>query len=387
MARHGENIRKRKDGRWEARYIQGYRTDGKAMYRSVYGRTYQEAKRKRQICMTRRGQQTAATKNCTFGEAAQMWLEERQTMVKPSTYGTYRNVVRNHLVPELGPLPLKELTSEKVSGFLTGQLNHGRLDGGGGLSAKTVTEMRNILKLILEYARFRGYLCTAELHVRLPERRTTPARVLSRAEQFALEHILFAQQTPLNLGVLMSLYAGLRIGEVCALQWGDICLEEGTVFVHKTVIRIQEPCQDAGPRTRLMVTEPKTPCSRRVIPLPDFLLRYLAGAKQNEKDYLASGRSAPLEPRTCLSQYKRLLKKAGVEDTTFHTLRHTFATRCIESGMDVKSLSEIMGHSGVSITMQRYVHPSMDAKREQINRLVPLPIHGQNSGQQQSLNA
>lgn len=294
MARHGENIRRRKDGRWEARYIQGYRTDGKAMYRSVYGRTYQEAKRKRQTCITQRGQQTAATKNCTFGEAAQMWL---------------------------------------------------------------------------------------------PERRTTPARVLSRAEQFALEHVLFAQQTPLNLGVLMSLYAGLRIGEVCALQWGDICLEEGTVFVHKTVLRIQEPCQDEGPRTRLMVTEPKTPCSRRVIPLPDFLLRYLAGAKQNEKVYLASGRSAPLEPRTCLSQYKRLLKKEGVEDTTFHTLRHTFATRCIESGMDVKSLSEIMGHSGVSITMQRYVHPSMDAKREQINRLVPLLIHGQNSGQQQSLNA
>ena len=294
MARHGENIRKRKDGRWEARYIQGYRTNGKAMYRSVYGRTYQEIKRKRQTCITQRGQQTAATKNCTFGEAAQMWLEERQT---------------------------------------------------------------------------------------------TPARVLSRAEQFALEHVLFAQQTPLNLGVLMSLYAGLRIGEVCALQWGDICLEEGTVFVHKTVLRIQEPCQDAGPRTRLMVTEPKTPCSRRVIPLPDFLLRYLAGAKQNEKVYLASGRPAPLEPRTCLSQYKRLLKKAGVEDTTFHTLRHTFATRCIENGMDVKSLSEIMGHSGVSITMQRYVHPSMDAKREQINRLVPLPIHGQNSGQQQSLNA
>lgn len=127
MARHGENIRKRKDGRWEARYIQGYRTNGKAMYRSVYGRTYQEVKRKRQICMTQRGQQTAATKNCTFGEAAQMWL---------------------------------------------------------------------------------------------PERRTTPARVLSRAEQFALEHVLFAQQTPLNLG-------GADVAVCRAAHWRGLCAAVG----------------------------------------------------------------------------------------------------------------------------------------------------------------
>lgn len=257
----------------------------------------------------------------------------------------------------------------------------------GGLSAKTVANLRAILKLILEYARVRGSLGGADISLRVRGGQTAPVRVLSLFEQRALEQVLLSEPKPIYLGILISLYAGLRIGEVCALQWGDFQFAEGTVRVCKTAIRIQDTRPDAPARTRLLIDRPKTPCSNRVIPLPDFILTYFEAARQADSAYLLTGTVRLMEPRVCLNQYKRVLRQAGLGDYRFHTLRHTFATRCVESGVDLKSLSEIMGHSNVTVTMQRYVHPSLELKRVQMNKLAAVSICGQTSGQATSPDA
>ena len=198
-----------------------------------------------------------------------------------------------------------------------------------------------------------------------------------------MEDQLFSRPDPLHLGILLSLYAGLRIGEVCALQWGDFHFDNGTVAVNKTLLRIRNMAPGAKCRTKLVIDKPKTQCSNRIIPLPEFLVPYLLAQRQGPEVYVLTGKRHFMEPRVCLERYKRVLRLAGVQPYTFHTLRHTFATRCVENGVDIKSLSEIMGHSNVTVTMQRYVHPSMDLKREQMNKLSSMAIRGQSSSQEE----
>ncbi len=177
------------------------------------------------------------------------------------------------------------------------------------------------------------------------------------------------EDSPFCLGILISLYGGPRIGEVCALQWGDFDFQNGTIRINKTIFRIQNLENGERKGTRLVIDSPKTDCSLRTIPLPGTILQYCQERRREDSIYVMTGTEKPMEPRACLARFKRLQKRLGLQEHTWHSLRHTFATRCVESGVDVKSLSEIMGHSDVEITMQRYVHPSMDTKREQVNKL------------------
>lgn len=386
MARHGENIRKRNDGRWEARYIDGYDANGKAHYRCLYAKSYREVKKKRETELAQKCKFHSVQTIDTFRQLALEWMTSRRGMVKESTFAVYTNILNRHLLPDLGNLPLTLLTSEHMEDFLNSKRKNGRLDKQGGLSAKSVADIRAILKMILDYGQTHGFpgLNTVRMQVHLV--RQKPIRVLSVQEQQQLERILFENPSFTCLGILISLYAGLRIGEVCALQWRDIHFSEGTVSVSKTVLRIQNPEPNAATRTHLLIEKPKTPCSNRVIPLPGFILRHLTIRRQPDPVFLLSGTSSFVEPRTYQNRYKQILHCAGLPDYNYHCLRHTFATRCVENGVDIKSLSEIMGHSSVTITMQRYVHPSMELKREQINKLSAVSIYGQPEGQQAAAN-
>ena len=307
----------------------------------------------------------------TFSRVAQDWLLTRRDIVKPSTYALYSGAISKHILPALGNIRIDQISNEQLEFFFRNKLSHGRLDGTGGLSAKSVSDLRGVIKLILEYAYDQALL---DRHITLPKiGGYTPAiETFSHAEQALLESKLFAAEEPFALGIILSLYGGLRIGEVCALTWDDIHFDVGTVAVQKTLIRIQDTSPNAPRKTKLILETPKTPCSNRVIPLPEFVLAHLRAKRGLPGTYVLSGTLHFVEPRCCLGKYKRFLKSAGVADHTYHALRHTFATRCIENNVDVKSLSEIMGHASVTITMQRYVHPSMDLKRAQINKLTPI---------------
>lgn len=385
MGRRGENIRKRKDGRWEARVIYTHDLSGKAKYRSFYGRTYLEAKKKKNEFIQNHlnpdhvsnGRNQAEFK-ITLKQLMEEWMESRRNEVKESTFAHYKNIVEKHILPALGETCLQNLQTETIDDFLKEKLISGRIDRKGGLSPKTVADIRSVLVLALKFARKKHYACQIEQDIYYPKIRRSAAKVLTREEQAKLEQFLFQNPSPLGLGILLVLYGGLRIGELCALKWKDFNPESGTIRTNKTLIRIQNVTSDSQEKTKIMIGQPKTESSNRLIPLSSFLTELLIKHQKSDETYLITGNKSYLEPRVCLDKYKHILNQAGLHSFTFHSLRHTFATRCVESGFDIKSLSEILGHANINTTLQRYVHPSIEAKKQQMDRLEEISVWGQN---------
>ncbi len=427
MGRRGENIRYRKwDKRWESRAVKGKPVNGKTSYKYFYAGTYQAAKEKklafeekerqncRQLLQTGTasggnpgawppgkasgnpagtpGENPAGTPGgnptgslsghrmgATFEEAAKLWLEYKKVSVRESTYATYIFMTEKHLMPQLGTVPVGELTQERMIDFLKDKKEHGNLKTGGGLSDKTICDLRTILLQIMSYAVSCGM--AASVPDRLPASYRQPSiNVLNFDEQKKLEAEAVREDSPFTLAVLLILYCGLRDGEICGIKWGDISFDERTVTVARTVKRIQMAGDISSVKTKVVIGPPKTDCSMRTIPVRDSVMEFLRPRRRANDFYVATGREKWMEPRVFLDRFKRLLKRAGVRECTVHTLRHTFATRCVENGVDIKSLSEIMGHSDVQTTLRRYVHPSMEAKRAEINKLPCPVIDGQESG-------
>ena len=368
MGKHGENIRKRKDGRWEARLISEYDKTGKAKYRSFYGKTYLEAKEKR-ISYLRSGAEAQSQQKANKTDKRKVlvsqimaeWLDSRKDSVKESTYAHYKNLADTHILPKLGCIPLAALTSENINQFLKELLSSGRIDGKGGLSSKTVADIRSVLLLALEYARSKQYPCPDLDKIFSPHVSRPEMKVLTLEQQEKLENYLFRHPGPMELGILITLYGGLRIGELCALQWRDIHFESGTLQVSKTILRIQKEDRDKEKKTQVLVSRPKTDSSNRLIPLPGFLLEFLRNFRQGSEVYLITGTKFYLEPRMCLEKYKKILKKAGLESHTFHTLRHTFASIAITNGADIASVSEALGHSDKAVTLRMYTHADQES--------------------------
>ena len=198
---------------------------------------------------------------------------------------------------------------------------------------------------------------------------TEELRVLTKREKNKLEKYCKNSNTLRDIGIVICLNTGLRIGEICALRWEDISLSEQTIYIHQTLQRIQN-LSDNIPKTKIIITTPKSACSIRTIPLPDELYNILIKHQKPSRGYLLTNDDNKfIEPRTLQNRFKKILKDIHIADTNFHTLRHTFATRCIELGFDIKSLSEILGHATVNITMNRYVHPTLEMKKENMQKL------------------
>lgn len=380
MARRGENIFKRKDGRWEARVIE-CRNNGRRVYRSLYGKTYTEAKAKKEEYYGIKHYEPCpnAKKSVTFSWLAGEWLASVKGTVKESTYTRYYRNVYSYLVPAMGKYSVSRLDSSIVNQLKEELLlSGGRIDS--GLSEKTVSDILSVLKMILFYAAGEGYPVMNVSLIKYPRRKkkdicVIPSNIINR-----LEEILLASDDAISWGILLTLHTGIRNGELCGLQWGDFNFYNKTVRINRTVERIAnlEPCRKT--KTKLVISEPKTDTSKREIPLPKTLCDYLKTKRRSPETYLLTGTDKPSEPHTLYVRYERFLKRNGFESYTFHALRHSFATRGIESGFDAKSLSEILGHSDVSTTLRCYVHPSIEQKRKQMEGLFDEKIRGQKYG-------
>ena len=306
-----------------------------------------------------------------FRDAAAAWIASLQPRAKESTVNKYANTLEAYILPWLGDVRTDALGPEPVEALCRRLLLEGGVSG-TGLSSKTVAGVLSVIRSVLCFSGSDAALRLANLRPPRKARRRE-LRVLSRSEQARLCAYLFAHPEPGSIGILLSLFAGLRVGEVCALRWEDVSFSEGTVHVCRTMQRIQDK-SGGQTRTKVVVTDPKSPCSVRTIPLPEPLIPILAAYKSGEGYSLTNSDLRYMEPRTMQNCFKRTLKECGVADANYHALRHTFATRCVELGFDVKSLSEILGHSSVGITMDRYVHPSLDMKRDNMRLLDRLMV-------------
>lgn len=373
MSRTGENIYKRKDGRWEGRFIHSYGENGKAKYRYVYAKTYMEVKAKL-LYAQKAESRTTALLTYDLKAKYEYWLDEwlslKKLTVKDSTYIRYRNSINNHIKPYLGKYPIDKISTSLMEKFVSNLMSTGKLNGSGGLSTKTITDILLIIKESFRYAQNHSVTTICNFDNITLKKMSREMRVLSGSEMQNLIDNIMNDLDLYKLGVFLCLFTGIRIGELCALQWKNISLTDMTIKIEQTMQRLQSDDPNDLHKTRIIITEPKSYASLRLIPIPKFVAEAIKPYQRNPNAYFLSGECKHfVEPRTMQNHFKNYLIECGIADANFHSLRHTFATRCIEAGFDVKTLSEILGHSSVKITLDKYVHSSMNLKRFNMEKL------------------
>lgn len=309
----------------------------------------------------------------TLNEWLPLYLDSLKADITVNTYNNYNSYIHKHILPELGSYKLIELTTPMIKQFIVNKLQNGRIRVRGEnrqLSTKTVKEYFALLKKALDKAVEDGEMIFNPCHsINFPKQIKKEVHALEQEEQDKLEEQItdeFIPNSPLTAKV--SLYAGLRNGEVCALQIKDIDLAKGLINVSKTLYRTRTK----NNKTEIVISKTKNK-RQRYVPIPDELRQSLESyiqsmpmdKRSNPEQFLFENkRGKPLEPRRLLFHFKRLLKQAGLENIHFHNLRHTFATRCLECGIDMKIVSKILGHSTIQITADLYTHVTNHAMRK-----------------------
>lgn len=372
MARRGENIRKRKDGRWEGRYTLPNVETGKSVSHSVYARTYREAKDK--LSAAKKEAENARAKGTSPGEvlwdmAAEEWLACVERRKKYATYMKYRSVYEKHIKKTLGEIPLSRVDENILAKVF-------EESGQDPMSDSLSRSVSCVIGQMLAYAASHYHIGMPRYSFGKSKSINCHGQALNLTEQAKLLQCLYEGMDIHKLGILLCISTGLRLGEVCSLKWQDVDLERQVLYVNRTVQRIA--VEGHRNKTILLEGDPKSIFSRREIPLSDEMVKLLSSYKGIQEGYVING-SRPMEPRTYQNKFQRYLQDAGISRKNFHILRHTFATNCINNGADVKSLSEILGHSDVKITLNRYVHPTIETKRRHMNSLSA--IYGQYVGQ------
>lgn len=367
MPRRGENIYRRKDGRWEARYIKRHDERGRAIYGYIYKNSYNEVKKAQAEARVQIKLPPKSTIDYSknLEEHLVLWLGSIKESIKESTFANYHGIIYRHIIPQLGKLPLNQVNSNLIQHYLNELSANGSLQKDGGLSAKTV---RDIALLLQHSLKSEGIL----LELKLPKYVPPKLRVLTDEEESKLITTAIHDNTPMGLGILISLFTGIRIGELCSLKWEDISIQDCLIQINKTIQRIQN-CNDfSKEKTIVEIGTPKSQHSFRDIPIPEEFIKVLKRLKleKTDNDYVLSGGKKYIEPRLCQYHFKKIIKNAGIADCNFHVLRHTFATKCVELGIDVKTISILLGHSNVNMTLNRYVHPAVDYQRNCIQQLI-----------------
>lgn len=373
MAKKGINIYKRKDNRWEARYVKGRTPVGKIQYGYVYGRSYHEAREKQLQAQTELASafSPAGKGRQRFAHYCEDWLLLNRNRIKRSSYTKYYNMIHNHILPLLGEYRPQDMSTAVVESFSNQLLTSGALREERGLSPRAVRDILTVLHAILKYTRKQPGSGLPEIDVIYPKEERREMRVLSREEQDKLIRFLLAEMDCCKFGVLLALLTGMRLGEVCALRWRDISLKERTIHIAATMQRLQTLDDTAQQKTRVTIGEPKSMTSKRIIPLTDYAVTLCEKmAVPDPEAFILTGQARRfMEPRSVQYRLGKYTAACGLEHVNFHALRHTFATRCVEVDFEIKSLSEILGHSTVKVTLDRYVHSSMELKRENMQKL------------------
>ena len=307
-----------------------------------------------------------------FEKLCVSYLEDIYVNVKESTYVRYRDMIRNHILPYMNACSLEDVNLYMLEDLKRQLLKSGRKDGNGGLSPKSVSDILSLLKNIIYYGQNHDLNITCRPECLKVRREGREMRVLSPEEQKQLCLYLTRHMSRTNMGILLALHTGLRIGELCGLTWENVDLESGWIKIVVTIQRIPRESASIGKngrKTHLVITQPKSSSSCRWIPVPEPLLPLLITFRTKPEDYLLSGLDTPVEPRTLQNRFMAVMRQTDIKGATFHTLRHTFATRCVESGFEIKSLSEILGHASVNITLNRYVHSSLELKKKNMKKM------------------
>lgn len=372
MPRRGENIRKRKDGRWEGRYYISELNSGKRLIRSVYAKTYTDVKEK-----LLKAKIAAESVNCErnmesemqFCYAALEWLAAVENTKKHSTYIKYRSIYERHIKDNLDKMLISQLNPTIIAEVYRGNMEK-------PLSDNMKREIICVLNQIFSYVESYYHIKVFRIPYQRQRKRDKPVMVLNQTEQLKLLQYLYYEMDIYKMGIIVCISTGLRLGEICSLKWKDIDLSRKVLHVNTTVQRTAVDGKSS--KTILWEGEPKSVFSKREIPLSEDVIKLLISYYDASAKYVINS-NKPMEPRTYQNKFQYYLKSAGIEKKNFHILRHTFATNCIDSGADVKSLSEILGHSDVKITLNRYVHPAFETKRQHMNSLSA--VYGQLMGQ------
>ena len=374
------SIVKRTDGRYMARYT----LDGKRC--AIYGATFEEVRVQltEMLANIERGVHIAPS-NYTLAQWLRDWLiTYALPTIKQSTYISYESYVRLHLEPELGTTKLTTLTIEQLQRFFNQKKQ--------SLSPKSLRNIYNMLHNCLDQAVTNGYLVRNPLQgVKLPQVTKKEILILTQEEQNTLHMAAQESHTIAAFGIIFTLSTGIRMGEMLGLQWGDVDYRNHTIRIRRTVGRLQKvdesgkliPKTAGVPTTEIVARSPKSVTAQRTIPLfsqvwTDLMTYYKKQQALLQAQGIAVTLTTPIfstplglvyEPRTYEDLFKRTLKEAGVSDINFHALRHTFATRALEAGMDIKVLSSILGHAQASTTLNLYAHALPDHKRQSMEKM------------------
>lgn len=298
----------------------------------------------------------------TIAQIIQLWKADKKQYVKKSSYSAYALLVENHLLPVFGNS--YEISNSEAQAFVFEKLRQ-------GLSQKTIKDILIVLKMVMKFAAKHKWLDYHPLDIQFPTQREKPIiGVLSRCNQKKVMQHIQSHFTFRNLGVYICLTTGIRIGELCALTWEDIDSDNGIIHIKRTIQRIYT-LEDGFRKTELLLDTPKTTNSIREIPMNKELLKMVKPVKKlvNSKFFVLTNDHKPTEPRTYRAYYKSLMKELELPDLKFHGLRHSFATRCIESNCDYKTVSVLLGHSNISTTLNLYVHPNLEQKKKAIEQM------------------
>ena len=319
MARHGENIYKRKDGRYEGRYVIGKTLAGKTRFGYVYSYQYAEVRRvliQKKAELMERTAHSGDVGQGSFAEWLTYWMEnELMGSVKASSYQTYLNQTNRHLIPHLGDMKLSALNPEVILSFVNCLQKK-------GLAESTVRSVYRLLSASMRAALDEGVIGKNPCKkIRIQYEESREQRVMTQQEQKTVEQAITREG---NLSALLSMYTGLRLGEICGLKWADVDWENGTVTVCRTVQRLKKLNSDCGSKTHLMIGSPKSYSSHRTIPLPAFLLKQLHELQRKVadsiSDFIFSTTTHAADPRTIQRRFEKSMHRLGLSGVHFHKM-------------------------------------------------------------------
>ena len=311
--------------------------------------------------------------NNSFIEYCNSWITAKKPCIKETSFARYSLMIQNHLIPYWKDFDMAKIDSVEVKKYAEYLLTIGNKRTGKGLGAYTASGIIQLLVSIVHSFRAEYELPYKPIHVQIPVTKENGVP-LSPDDATVLKNYLFLHNNDMkNVGLALSLMLGLRVGEICGLKWSNIDFSKKTLNVESIISRIYEkdPASGKG-SSHIIEGNPKTKNSRRIIPLTRtvFDLLVISRKKVDDDCFIVSGTRKPTEPIAMWGYFKRLANKLGLNsEYTVHSLRHSFGTNCVASGMDYKSISKLMGHSSTIVTLDLYVHPQIGTMREQLEEM------------------